>query len=335
MISGAASVNSQAATSTPSGNTTSPSSSQLPSGLILRWSFDSSTISGNMVTDLSGSNMNGTIQGNVKVITGQSGQALQFNGTNSSVQNYAAAPFTSNLTLSAWINTTNAARDEAIIARYDAAGPGTGYIFRTDANGHLEMVFGAYNGGSISSPLVDTAIVNDGRWHHVAAVITLGKGVQFYVDGNATANVPAKISALDSGVFNVGMNSYTPFGNYFTGTIDEVQVYNRALASNEISTVYAFSGGQAANTQTSTSTGSTGSTSVSGTPGSNNGTTQGGSGTTTTQTQGSGSSAQPCLLLRLPQPLPQRNCLLDSRCAIHSMPPRFPVTLLPTFPETT
>ena len=87
------------------------------------------------------------------------------------------------------------------------------------------------------------------------------------------------------------MNSYTPFGNYFTGTIDEVQVYNRALASNEISTVYAFSGGQAANTQTSTSTGSTGSTSVSGTPGSNNGTTQGGRGSTTTQTQGSGSSS--------------------------------------------
>jgi hypothetical protein len=234
--------------------------------------------------------MNGTIQGNFKVVTGQSGQALQFNGTNSSVQDYAAAPFTSNLTLSAWINTTNAARDEAIIARYDAAGPGTGYIFRTDANGHLEMVFGAYNGGSISSPLVDTAIVNDGRWHHVAAVITLGKGVQFYVDGNATANVPAQIRALDSGFFNVGMNSYTPFGNYFTGTIDEVQVYSRALASNEVSAVYAFSGGQAANSQTSISTASTGSTSTSSTSGSNNGTTQGSSGTTTTQTQGSGSS---------------------------------------------
>ena len=69
--------------------------------------------------------MNGTIKGNVKVITGQSGQAWQFNGTNSSVQNYAAAPFTSNLTLSAWINTTNAARDEAIIARYNADGPAT------------------------------------------------------------------------------------------------------------------------------------------------------------------------------------------------------------------
>jgi hypothetical protein len=197
------------------------------------------------VTDQSGSKLNGTIYGSVSVVTGQDGQALQFNGSNSFVQNYSAAPLNNNLTLSAWINTTNTTRWEAIIARYNAAGPGTGYIFRTDPNGHLEVVFGGYNGGSISSPAVDTAIINDGRWHQVAAVITIGQGVQFYVDGNATAIIPTQIFAADGGTFNVGVNSYSPFGNYFTGSIDTVEVYNRALAATELATVYSLSTGQA------------------------------------------------------------------------------------------
>jgi hypothetical protein len=241
-----------------SGSSSSPSPSQLPSGLILDWTFGAGTISGSIVTDASGSNLNGTVYGSVAEVAGQDGQALQFNGGNSSVQNYSAAPLNNSLTLSAWINTTNATRWEAIMARYNAAGPGTGYIFRTDPSGHLEVVFGGYNGGSISSPAVDKAIVNDGRWHHVAAAITIGQGVQFYVDGNATANVAAKIFAADGGTFNVGMNSYTPFGNYFTGSIDNVEVYSRVLKATEVASVYALSGGQGpTNTTPPSNSGST------------------------------------------------------------------------------
>jgi hypothetical protein len=217
--------------------------SRLPSGLILHWTFDNATISGNTVADTSGNNQTGTIQGSVAVVTGILGQALQFNGSNSAVTSYSGAPFNTNLTLSAWINTTNSVRAEAILSRYDASGAGAGYIFRTDAGGHLEVVLGGYNGGSINSPSVDTATVNDGRWHQVAAVLTAGQGVQFYVDGNPTATIPGRITVADGGTFHVGVNPYTPFGAYFTGTIDEVQVYNRALSSTEMATVYSLSGG--------------------------------------------------------------------------------------------
>jgi hypothetical protein len=238
--------------------------SQLPSGLILHWTFDNATITGNTVADTSGNNQPGTIQGSVAVVTGILGQALQFNGSNSTVTSYSGAPFNTNLTLSAWINTTNSVRAEAILSRYDASGAGAGYIFRTDAGGHLEVVLGGYNGGSINSPFVDTATVNDGRWHQVAAVLTAGQGVQFYVDGNATATIPGHITAADGGTFHVGVNPYTPFGIYFTGTIDEVQVYGRALSTTEMATVYTLSGGSqspnpvsSATTQTQTQTVST------------------------------------------------------------------------------
>jgi len=218
---------------------TPPASVSLPSGLLLRWTFDSATISGTTVTDSSSNNQTGTTYGNPVSVPGVSGQALQFNGTNSYVTALVGAPFTGNITLAAWIKTTNQSRPEAIISRYDAAGAGTGYLFRTDAAGHIEVVFGGINGGSINSPAVDTAVINDGQWHHVLAVITVGQGVQFYVDGKPTAYVPQSFWAGDApGYFYVGLNSFTYFGNFFTGSIEDVQAYNRALGPSEVNAVY-------------------------------------------------------------------------------------------------
>jgi hypothetical protein len=228
-------------TPAPAPVTTPPSASlSLPSGLLLRWTFGSNSISGNTVTDSSSNNQTGTIYGNPVSVAGMPGQALQFNGTNSYVTTLVGAPFTGNITLAAWINTTNKSRPEAIVSRYDAAGSGTGYIFRTDAAGHIEVVFGGANGGSINSPAVDTAVINDGQWHHVLAVIMVGQGVQFYVDGKPTAYVPQSFWAGDApGYFYVGLDAFTYFGNFFTGSIDEVQAYNRALSPSEAAAVYA------------------------------------------------------------------------------------------------
>jgi hypothetical protein len=39
------------------------------------------------------------------------------------------------------------------------------------------------------------------------------------------------------------VNPYTPAATYFTGSIDEVRVYNRALSAAEVSAVYQLSGG--------------------------------------------------------------------------------------------
>jgi hypothetical protein len=218
---------------------TAPASVSLPSGLLLRWMFNATSIQGNTVTDSSSNDQTGTIYGNPVLVAGEFGQALQFNGTNSYVSNFAGAPFTGSITLAAWINTANKSRPEAIISRYDAAGSGTGYIFRTDGAGHLEVVFGGTNGGSVNSPAVDTAVINDGQWHHALAVITVGQSVQFYVDGKPTADVPQSFWAADaSAFFYVGLNSFTDFGNFFTGGIEDVQAYNRALSPSEVNAVY-------------------------------------------------------------------------------------------------
>jgi len=218
-----------------------------PSGLALYWSFDSTDVSGTQVTDLSGSGNTGTISGSPTSVPGKVNQALNFNGTNSSV---SAAPnlnmaFANNVTLAAWINTTNTSRLEAIISKFNASGSGSGYIFRTDQNGHLEVMVGANDIAAYPNIAVDTATINDGNWHYVVAVITIGQTVQFYVDGNLSSSTAISSVANGDGNSNllVGANSYLPYGNYFTGAIDEVRVYNQALTASQLSVVYQLSGG--------------------------------------------------------------------------------------------
>lgn len=224
---------SQASVPTPSG---------LPNGLALHWALNTTAI-----TDISGNGANGVANGNLAVVTGKFGQALRFNGTDA----YVTAPgvssvsFSHSLSLSAWINTTNGSRTEAIFSKYEAAGREAGYIFGTDQNGHLSLRIGGTNMAGGPHGATDTTKINDGQWHHVIAVVSYeNQTITFYVDGKPTSTTAMQMVPNDAGAtLQLGQNPYTPYGDYFTGSIDEVQIYDRALSTSEASTVYLMGGG--------------------------------------------------------------------------------------------
>ena len=114
-------------------------------------------------------------------------------------------------------------------------------------------MFGWQDVNSASAVATDTTRINDGQWHHVVAVLTIGQGVTFYVDGVYSSSTAMNLTNSGDNWANltVGVNPYTYFGNYFTGSIDEVRVYNRALSAAEVSTVYQISGGGPAATLSS------------------------------------------------------------------------------------
>ena len=219
-----------------------PPPSGLPSGLVLHWTLDTTTI-----TDISGNGSNGAANGNLTVVAGKFGQALRFNGVNSYIAapGVSAASFSHSLSLSAWINTTNTSRTEAIFSKYEAAGREAGYIFATNPNGNLVLRIGGTNMGGGPHSATDTTKINDGQWHHVIAVISYeSQIITFYVDGKPTSTTAMQMVPNDGGAtLQVGQNPYTPYGDYFTGTIDEVQLYSRALTASEANTVYLLSGG--------------------------------------------------------------------------------------------
>jgi hypothetical protein len=216
---------------------------QTPNGY---WSFDNSDISGTTVTDLSGHGLNGTIQSATSV-TGAIGQALNFNGSNASItipNDGSLAQLTGSLTLAVWIKTTNATRQEAVISKYDVTSPEIGYLLHTTPGGTVALRLGGANAPSTTlRENFDTTHINDGNWHHIAVVITQGVGVSFYVDGlfsssTAVNVVPATTTAVP---FQFGITGYMPYGNYFTGSMDEVYLFQQALTAAQVFALYANS----------------------------------------------------------------------------------------------
>ncbi|WP_158275627.1 LamG-like jellyroll fold domain-containing protein [Marinilabilia rubra] len=143
------------------------------------------------------------------------------------------------LTVEAWVKTDDGS--DQVIASFDrnqfwrleinGEGAGTGQVgfdVMTDA-GQLDF------GGTIR--------IDDGEWHHVAAVYDNGDAY-IYVDG-VLDNSTSRGSTFGSGVTRygfIGVGSEANFydgdkgpTNYFNGSISEVRVWNIARSKNELS----------------------------------------------------------------------------------------------------
>lgn len=218
-----------------------------PSGLALYWPFDANDVSNGVVVDDSGNNNTGTVVGNALTVAGELNQALSFDGSTSYIlAGTGVGGLSQSLTLAAWINTANASRTEAILSDFDASASGAGYIFTTDQNGNLDLRIGGSDLSGYPNYLTDPTTINDGEWHHVVVTISFElQTVAFYMDGNPTSSSPVNIVANGSGgaILQVAVNPWQGYGDYFTGAIEQVQIYNRALAASEVNSLYLMTGG--------------------------------------------------------------------------------------------
>ncbi|PIR97179.1 MAG: hypothetical protein COT91_02770 [Candidatus Doudnabacteria bacterium CG10_big_fil_rev_8_21_14_0_10_41_10] len=235
--------------STPPPPTTPPPSGQT-SGVAAHWTFDSSDITGNSLADKSGNNRPLTLT-SIGQGSGKYSQAGSFNGSSSfgNVANTSVLDLSSDLTLSAWVKTTNTNRTETVVGKYYLGGYESGYLLRVNADGHLGLRLGGDNLSNIYSTsnreVTDTGkVVNDGQWHHVVAVIKLGQGVTFYIDGSQTSNHQrAVVASSNSAVLSVGRTASNDYGYgaHFTGDIDEVKIYTSALSASDVAAMYGIS----------------------------------------------------------------------------------------------
>jgi len=213
-------------------------------GLVGYWSFDSPFVSGNTLFDQSGNNNNATTFF-TSAVAGEIGQAMQFNGASSYVQVPSASDvqeiydLLGDLSLSLWVQTTNSIRDEALISKFDAGGTGYGYLLRTTPAGTAELLLGNLNVVSGNNVATDVTKINDGNWHHIAVVIKLGVSVTFYVDGalSSSFSVDSAANSANSDL-QFGLNPYAPYGTYFTGSMDEVRIYDRALSAGDVASLF-------------------------------------------------------------------------------------------------
>ena len=206
-----------------------------PSGLVSWWPGNGNAldiVSGNNGTPINVSYAPGEV-GTGFSFTGLDSAVLLGNPTNLQLQNF---------TIEAWIQRGST----SIVTEDPNAGAGAAVFFGYGSGGYA---FAIYPDGTPFLTQADvshvsaTTGVTDTNWHHLA-VTTTGGTVVFYIDGVAypagTYNpsyqftTPAAIGARGDNA----ANGFVGQVNTFLGMIDELSIYNRALSSNEIASIY-------------------------------------------------------------------------------------------------
>ena len=219
--------------------------SDINAELVLHWPFEEG--SGTSTADLSGSNHEGTltnmdpasdwISSGLADIPGGTSYALDFDGNNDFV-NAATTSYkgiTGRLarTVSAWIKTT---ADNPPIISWGNDVVSKKFVFRVqDSNGTNGAIRIEAAGGYI----VGAKPVDDGTWHHVAAVCPADTSlktsdVRLYVDGEIqgiSAHQEVDINTDYGENVRVGTRWALP---RYQGQIDEVRVYDHALTPAEL-----------------------------------------------------------------------------------------------------
>jgi hypothetical protein len=202
---------------------TKPEISITDPNLIGFWKFDEGY--GNTALDFSGHGNNGTFGGNPEWVEGVMNGALDLGGSDYVVIDGIANDITTtNITLSAWIKTTQTSEGE-IFASNDSA------------SDH-PFLFGVMNGNPfVNDTGIDTefpAAINDGQWHMLTFVRNGSIGY-VYVDALRAGTYNAGFSLNTVTRWSIGQewDNTTP-SDFYAGMVDDARFYNTALTQAEI-----------------------------------------------------------------------------------------------------
>jgi len=212
-------------------------------GLVLGMNFNTETLTGSAgsetVLDSSGYNNHGTNSGATATSTGgfNGGGAFSFDG----VDDYVNVPSNTSLnalndkqTWSFWVKANNLTGDNKAIL----SNRGTGaFIYISQASGSNNFKF-RINDGTTDTSKWDVSVSDITAWNYITLTINgfNSTGAKIYTNGefNSYIDISTLTSLANTNGIKIGEQSTI----YFDGSIDNVQIYNRALSADEIKALY-------------------------------------------------------------------------------------------------
>jgi hypothetical protein len=200
-----------------------------PEGLVLYYTFD--TEEDDVITDRSGTGNNAKIEGNPEWVAGVKGKALDFKmeGDELTVPDSDSLK-SEEITIALWVNWTGAELPAKPIQKYTYQQGG--YVFKMENEETNMWIYDEFAQAHMYRAI---PLPVPGEWTHLAVTFD-GKNQKGYVNGvkaEASGNVDmpweGPIGHMDVPLI-IGAHS----GNVYTGMIDEVAIYNRALSEDEI-----------------------------------------------------------------------------------------------------
>jgi len=206
----------------------------LKEDLVLHYTFDKDE--NGRVTDESGKNNTGQVQGASWVRQGNRGGVMQFDGVDDHI---IVADSDSldmrSLTLAAWICVADIPsgnkRGGGMIMEkrpHDACWK----LIHYDS-GRLQLT-----GGSAHNEPSARGLIVPGKWIHIVATISESQGV-LYLNGSQVHAAPVTPLLPTSGEICIGMGrNLHPSDDHFKGFMDDIMIFNRALSADEVNTLY-------------------------------------------------------------------------------------------------
>src|SRR5436190_9461951 len=198
-----------------------------PAGLVAAYSFDEG--SGTTVADASGNGNSGTLANTVWNAAGKAGSALSFNGTNSrvNINDAASLHLTTAMTMEAWVrpSTISSAWRDVIYK-----GDDNYYLMATSTNSS-RPVSGIIAGGSYAESIGTSSLVAN-TWTHLATTYD-GATLRLYVNGTQVSSL-AKTGSITTSTNQLQLGGDSIYGQYFSGLMDDVRVYNIALTAAQV-----------------------------------------------------------------------------------------------------
>jgi hypothetical protein len=205
-------------------------------GLVGWWKFDGNA------KDSSANANDGAEKGNPSYVAGKFGRAVSFDGDGDRIEVPATVADNPELypaqaaSASAWVKTTADTHHSVIRHEFHFT------PLQTHTRGAWVATFTDENGTrALHTKTFDWSKLNDGRWHHYVA--TYNDGVcEVWIDG-------AKEASDNHGAFSLWTKEDQPWvfggrergeegGEYYTGQLDDVRLYNYPLGEDEIEALY-------------------------------------------------------------------------------------------------
>jgi len=207
-----------------------------PDTILGAWLLDEGT--GNTTADASGNGHDGTLMNSPAWVTGEFGNALQFNGSSTYVTCGAPAEFNVDVfSVSFWCYIPNIQGWNHMISRGQHVASGTpgsvnwGVMMYDQQETILYETFNNTGWVGINTP------APAGEWHHVVATLDT-TAMQLFLDGALAASASGGTLLDESRAFIIGARSDAgSVGGYFNGSLDEVGYFNAILSEEDIQTI--------------------------------------------------------------------------------------------------
>ncbi len=198
-------------------------------GLVAAYGFDEGI--GTTTADQSGHGNTGTLSNATWAggTAGKFGNALSFNGTNAfvSVADSASLDLTNAMTVEAWVKPTSLGSWNTVVFKERPSYYAYALYANTGTNRPSANVF-----TSVDNDTRGTAQLPLNAWSHLAMTYD-GNMLTLYVNGVQAAQLLAPGAGVTSAnPLKIGGNAI--WGEYFSGLIDEVHIYNRTLTLAQV-----------------------------------------------------------------------------------------------------